>query len=315
MLFTDIERRFETVCLSQAAVIASQNAGGIQDIEDSTLKWLKYTMSSVRAYCQQDLFVDQLTPQDIYDYHAQVLNRASAVTANNYLRAINIIYNRLLEKGIVAQNPASYVPYAEEPDNYPKAIHLITFEKLRQHADIRSLAMIDLLWASGCRIGGLLSIRIPTLEIWEENGQTCLAVKVKGKGRFHKRKRGSRTRHIYAHGEYADSVVAWLKKRPAQASTDKLFTTQKGTPLCSSTAQSILRNLRIKAQISPQTPSNYHAFRHAFAIRKLDEGVDIATVSAWLGHKDPAFTARTYCIRTEDELRNIYFKPSKNNHK
>ena len=308
MLFTDTDRRFATVCLSEAAAVASKNLGGIQDVEDSTLKWLQYAVRNLLKYCQKDLRVDELQPQQIYDWHTQTIKRASAITANNYLRAINIIFKRLLEKGIVAHNPASYVPYAEEPPNFPKAIRYATYEKMRKFADYRALAMIDLLWASGCRIGGLLSINLSALKIWNYNGEVRLAAQVQEKGRADKRKRGKRSRYIYAQGKQAQSVKRWLNHRPTHTTTEQLFTTLDGHPLQSSSAQSILRKLRQKAGISAETPSNFHAFRHAFALRKLDDGIDIATVSSWLGHKDPAFTARVYCIRSEEELRRKFFQ-------
>ena len=38
----------------------------------------------------------------------------------------------------------------------------------------------------------------------------------------------------------------------------------------------------------------FHTFRHTCASRLLASGKNIAQVSKWLGHADPAFTLRTY---------------------
>ncbi len=65
---------------------------------------------------------------------------------------------------------------------------------------------------------------------------------------------------------------------------------------------------QIGAGQRPGRPANAHAFRHAFAIRQLNAGHDLAIVSQWLGHANPEFTARAYAIRHEHELRKKYFE-------
>ena len=42
----------------------------------------------------------------------------------------------------------------------------------------------------------------------------------------------------------------------------------------------------------------FHALRHTFATRALQNGVDVKTVSAMLGHYDAGFTLRTYTHAT-----------------
>lgn len=46
----------------------------------------------------------------------------------------------------------------------------------------------------------------------------------------------------------------------------------------------------------------YHWLRHTFATRMFERGVDVRTVSAWLGHADPAITLRYYVDLNEDAL-------------
>ena len=104
-----------------------------------------------------------------------------------------------------------------------------------------------------------------------------------------------------------DGLGAWLAERPA-AADPALFLTSKGRPraMAAATVEGIIRRLRIAAGLDGR-PTNAHSFRHAFAIRMLDEGHDLAAVSAWLGHHDPAFTAARYVVRSEASLREKYF--------
>ncbi|MFW5629493.1 MAG: tyrosine-type recombinase/integrase [Acetivibrio ethanolgignens] len=45
-----------------------------------------------------------------------------------------------------------------------------------------------------------------------------------------------------------------------------------------------------------------HCFRHSFATRALENGVQIKTLSRLLGHGDIQLTYNTYCHVTEDTL-------------
>ena len=166
----------------------------------------------------------------------------------------------------------------------------------------RDLALIDMLWASGCRLAGLLSMRLPGLELWRGGNEFRAAALVTEKF--------GRTRYVYARSPQADSLRDWLDERPAVAH-DAVFLAvgdrAHGKPLTAIGVQHVLRRLRQDAAIPAGEPTNAHAFRHAYAIRMLDTGHDLAAVSAWLGHADPAFTARTYVTRREDELRRKWF--------
>ena len=44
-------------------------------------------------------------------------------------------------------------------------------------------------------------------------------------------------------------------------------------------------------------PHHFHTFRHTFATRCIESGVDIKTLSEILGHSSVSFTLNTLCIR------------------
>lgn len=302
MLFTDTERRFDTLRLSDAAGRAALNQVGIPDVTTATARWFASSLSRFVRFAG-DLYIDELTPQLLHEWHQSLLQTMSAVSANSYLRAVATVLSRLTRYGYLAANPATGVPYAREPMRRPKAVSADTYEKLREAADIsRDLALVDMLWATGCRLGGLRSMRLDSVELWEQNGELRLAVVVTEKF--------GDSRCVYARSPQSDSLRAWLADRPV-VDHDTIFVSLSnqdyGRPLSERGLQGILLRLRQMAGISRTTPANAHAFRHAFAIRMLDEGHDIAAVSAFMGHADPAFTARVYVIRREDELRRKWF--------
>lgn len=302
MLFTDTERRFQTLRLSEAADRAALNSAGIPNVTAATYRWFESSLARLVRFAG-DVHIDELTPHLLYDWHQSLLRIASAVTANSYLRAVRTVLARLTRYGLLAANPAAGVPYAREPMRRPKAVSQATYEALRAAADSsRDLALLDMLWATGCRLSGLRSMRLDELELWEKRGELRLAVLVTEKF--------GASRYVYARSPQSDSLRAWLADRPV-VEHNFVFVSRSlqslGRPLSDDGVQGILWRLRQRASIPRDVPANAHAFRHAFAIRMLDEGHDIAAVSSFMGHSDPAFTAKVYVIRREDELRRKWF--------
>ncbi len=279
--------------LSGAADVAATNDGGIVDVTEATVKWFRSALKLLTDVVG-DLLVTAVSPQQIQNFQLIVAQRATAKTANNYVRAIRTVYNRLLRKRLVISNPAAYVPYLPEPQaRRPRAIKEDTYYALQEAADSsRNAAMLAFLWGTGARVGEMIGLRESAVELWPGG----FAAEIVGKG--------DKLRHVYARGCEADLIAAYHQERPS-TTHDAYFITYEGAPLKSFVP--ILRKLKRLANLPPGTISNAHAFRHAFALRMLDAGYDLPTVSAWLGHSDPAFTAKTYIIRDEGELRRLYF--------
>lgn len=292
------------VSLCAAVDLACVDRHGLMAVRPATIRWLRGSVRSLVAYLGDDRQVDRLTPREVAAWVQNELSRGlSAVSVNSNLRGLKTLYSRLETNGVVSVNPAAPVPFEPEPPPRPKAVAEAHYLAMRAAADCaRNLALLDMLWASGCRLSGLLSMRLPGLELWRSGNEFRAAVLVTEKF--------GRPRYVYARSPQADSLRAWLDERPAVAH-DAVFLAvgdrARGKPLTAIAVQHVLRRLRLDAGLPAGAHANAHAFRHAFAIRMLDAGHDLAAVSAWLGHADPAFTARTYVTRREDELRRKYF--------
>ena len=81
-----------------------------------------------------DRRVDDLTPAAIHFWHRDNLNRVEPTTANSYLRALKTAFKRLLEQGLISDNPAADVRFAPEPERQPKAIPRFAYEAMREAA-------------------------------------------------------------------------------------------------------------------------------------------------------------------------------------
>lgn len=292
-----------TVHLSASVDLALVDRYGLDAVSPATARWLRASVRQLVTFLGRDPAVEELTPVQLQRWaQADVARGVSAVSSNSRLRAVKTLYSRLQRNGVIGTNPAEPVHYLPEPPARPRAVSRDDYMAMRQAArHARDRAILDVLWSSGCRLGGLLSMRIDRMERWVQNGHECYALMVIEKF--------SRPRWVYVGRDplEAEGLTEWLSERPLVGSPWLwlAFAPHHGL-MAPPTVESVMRHLRLAAGINGR-PCSAHAFRHAFAIRMLDEGVDPAAVSAWLGHHSPEFTMEMYVRRSERQLREKYF--------
>lgn len=272
---------------------------GVVDVAPGTIKWFTAGARSLAGWVGW-VAADEVRPSEVAAWHCDLQQRVRPTTANSYLRAIRTMYGRLVSAGLAAVNPAACIPFAAE-SRRPRAMLPATFDALCDAADggpapLRDLAVLHTLYGSGCRAGELLTMRAADVE---RVGSEGLAVEVLGK--YRRRRPGRGRRFVYLAGESAAALSRWLDVRPDSAPA--VFLNSRGRSLDQNGFYAIWR--RLVEGVGGVT--NAHSLRHWFAIRQLDAGHDLALVSAWLGHSDPAFTASVYVVRREDELRRAFF--------
>lgn len=296
----DLDLQLRPLLCADLPDLAAVNPEGVFDVSPATVDLWRQSVRSLLLFTGE---VDgsELTPRLLAAWHRDQLLSVSPVTANSRLRALRVMCHRLQRNGVLGHDFTAGVPYADEPRPSPKAVSREDYELMRQHApSVRDQAIIDVLWATGCRVGELLSMRTDKVE---DLGNGRFALYVDGK---------TGPRWVYV-GRAPDlqcgsSLAAWLAERPSHGRWLWLAFTSPPKRMARPTVSSMFRKTRISAGIPTGRPVNPHSFRHAFAIRMLDDGVDLATVSAWLGHSTPEFTAKVYAVRSEQQLRDRYFE-------
>ncbi len=295
-----------SIPLSNAVSYATPNQYGIVDISPATIKWMQYALTRFVRF-SGDMGLTAVNVGHVSSWLEYEAGRGvSPYTVNSYLRAAKTLFSRLQRNGIATDNPAQPIKPWPEPRPSPKAITKSDYHSLLTAvSNSRDRAIFSTFWATGCRLGGLLSMDINNIERWLENGRLQFALLVKEKGKNGKPK----PRWCYSKGEEALALDSWLNERPT-CRTASLFTTFTKTPrpMKQTAVSSMFRKARIAADIDGNDHHcNPHAFRHAFAIRQLEQTKDLPLVSAWLGHHSPEFTAKIYVIRHEYKLRAAYF--------
>lgn len=161
-----------------------------------------------------------------------------------------------------------------------------------QPADVRVWACVELLYATGARVGEIVELNVSDVDF----EQRC--VRVMGKG--------SKERVVPFGVPAAAALDQWLATgRPAlvgKTATDALFIGQRGQRWGQRQVRESVHRLSARAGVDDVAP---HDLRHSAATHLLQGGSDLRTVQEVLGHATLATTQR-YTHVSAERLRSSY---------
>ncbi|MFH1709942.1 MAG: site-specific tyrosine recombinase/integron integrase [bacterium] len=176
--------------------------------------------------------------------------------------------------------------YPEEVIKFLNAVDL----KLKN--GLRDFAILELIYASGMRVGEVSKLRIDDVDL--DSGE----VLVHGKG--------DKERVVLIGSHAISAIKRHLDVRKIRSNDDKtLFLGRAGTKLTSRSIERMVRKYARKAGIEKRvTP---HTLRHSFATHLLSGGADLKIVQELLGHSSLS-TTQIYTHITKEKLKSIYDK-------
>lgn len=226
---------------------------------------------------------------------------AARSTIARKLAAIRTFFRYLNREGKLTRNPARLVGTPRLDKKVPPRLEQSEMERLLDAPDVstplgrRDLAFLELLYATGLRVGELVSLDLSSCDFDER------LVRVLGKGRKER---------IVPLGEpAADALRAYLRERRLLVQngpgTDALFLNARGGRL---TARSVRRLLeRYVRQTALQKGLSPHSLRHAFATHLLERGCDLRSIQELLGHESLS-TTQKYTNLSAQRLLDVYEK-------
>jgi site-specific recombinase XerD len=219
-------------------------------------------------------------------------------TQNYYLIALRAFLKYLRKREIAALSPER-IELAKVGD---RSLDLISSEELGRLMDapkgsdvkdLRDKAMLELLFSTGLRVSELCSLD-RDLDLSRDE--------------FSIRGKGDKVRVVFLSGEAKDVLREYLKKR--DDIDDALFVqfgknakSAKSARLTPRSVERIVKSYAIKAGITKKvTP---HVIRHSFATDLLQNGADLRSVQALLGHANIT-TTQVYTHVTDAHLRQVH---------
>lgn len=215
------------------------------------------------------------------------------------LAAWGTFFRYLMQVGLRPDNPLEGQRAPKRPKKLPQVLYAEELEMLFKKEqmtpkDVRDLAIVELMYATGMRVGELTRLTFDRLDLTRD------VIVVRGKG--------GRERIVFF-GAYAKDILLrylrevrprWMQKRMDHP---YVFVSMRGTPLTTRSVHRIVRALSQEAGLSVRTSP--HTFRHSFATHLLDGGADIRSVQELLGHVNLS-TTQIYTHVSTSRLKEQY---------
>lgn len=245
---------------------------------------------------------DQVVPSDVISFMASLaaIGISPSSIARN-IAAVRGFHKYLIMDGLARKDPTADIETPRKWIRLPKALSSADVENLLNQPDLsttiglRDKAMLELLYATGLRVSELVGLRIADLNL--ERGFLLVLGK------------GSKERAV----PMGEAAVAAITDYLARARPYLLKGKDSEVVFISLRRRGITRQMfweRIKLysrsagigkSISP------HTLRHSFATHLLDNGADLRSVQAMLGHSDIS-TTQIYTHVSRERLRRIHEK-------
>lgn len=232
-----------------------------------------------------------ITTADIRVYLGQFTELKTS-SLSRRLSVLKSFFGWLNSEEILLRDPTRKIKPPKKEKRLPKALNIEEVEMIREACITpRERAMIEVYYATGCRLSEVQQMDRDDIDY------QAMSAKVIGKG--------NKERTVY----FSHKAIYHLKKYLLRRADDEpaLFITER-KPYRRLSRRGIQQEIKkiadrsgVKKRIHP------HIFRHTFATDLLNNGADLASVQALLGHEDPA-TTMIYTNVTDERKREAHKK-------
>lgn len=215
------------------------------------------------------------------------------------LSAIRMFHKFLMVENYADNNPASIIEAPRSLNKLPQFLTVAEVDALlascngKRAEDVRDLAMLELLYATGLRVSELVNLKLREVNLQSGYLMTL------GKGNKER---------LVPIGESATRQVSTylLEVRQLQdplGRNPNLFLSRLREAMSRQAFWNIIKKRTLSAGIRKNISP--HTLRHSFATHLLENGADLRSVQIMLGHADLA-TTQIYTHVTRDRLKRLH---------
>ena len=263
----------------------------IEGCSERTLQYYKVT--NEKLLNSIDFPIRKITTEQIRSYlsNYQQINNCSRVTVDNVRRNISSFFSWLEEEDYILKSPMRRIHKIRTKKQVKETLSDESIEKLRDNCKCsRDLAIIDLLYSTGIRVGELVNLNVTDINF---EARECV---VFGKG--------DKERRVYFDARSKLHLQNYLKTR--NDTNSALFVTLDSPHdrLKISGVEIRIRELGRSLNLKKVHP---HKFRRTMATRAIDKGMPIEQVQRILGHSQIG-TTMEYAIVNQNNVKSSHQK-------
>lgn len=260
----------------------------VEGMADSTLRRYAEINRALLNYLGKPL--EEITTYDLRFYLSvrRQIGKVSNRSLDGMRRCYSSFFGWLSAEGVISHNPCAALAQIKCRKTVKKPYSAADMEKIRKAcSNIRDLALVDFLYATGCRVSEVSRLEIPDVDF---ERMECVVL---GKG--------NKERKVYLTEVAAMHLQEYLNTRTD--SCEALFA-GRGKRLGKNGIEAIVKNLGKRAGVENVHP---HRYRRTLATNLLDRGMNIQDVAAILGHADLK-TTQIYCYISQANVKTAYRK-------
>lgn len=267
------------------------DAKKIEGCSERTLKYYQVTVDQLLTQIATP--IRKITTEELRKYLVdyQKINNCSNVTVDNIRRNISSFFSWLEEEDFILKSPMRRIHKIKTKTVVKETISDENIEKMRDGChSLRDLAIIDLLYSTGIRVGELVNLNIGDVNFEQRE---CI---VFGKG--------DKERRVYFDARTKIHLQEYIESRKDNNSALFVTLDYPYDRLKISGVEIRLRELGRALNLSRIHP---HKFRRTMATRAIDKGIPIEQVQKLLGHSQ-IDTTMQYAIVNQNNVKTSHQK-------
>ena len=215
------------------------------------------------------------------------------------LASIRAYHRFLVIEGLADEDPTAAIASPSVPSSLPKALTVDEVTRIIEGVPtddalgIRDKAVLEFLYATGCRVAELAACELHDLDV--ETSTVLLTGK------------GNKQRIVPVGRPALTAIDGWrpvrLEFRRPGADPGTLFLSSRGNRLDRQSVWRIVKARGSRAGI-PEHRLSPHVFRHSAATHMVEGGADLRTVQELLGHASLS-TTQVYTKVSPEHLREV----------
>ena len=263
----------------------------IEGCSERTLQYYRVTVEQLLKKIETP--IRKITTEEVRTYlvNYEQTRTCSKVTIDNIRRNISSFFSWLEEEDYILKSPMRRIHKIKTKTVVKEVISDENMEKMRDGCkNLRDLAIIDLLYSTGIRVGELVRLNIKDINFEQRE---CI---VFGKG--------DKERRVYFDAKAKIHLMEYLVSRTDE--NPALFVTLDAphSRLKISGVEIRLRTLGRELSLERIHP---HKFRRTMATRAIDKGMPIEQVQKILGHSQ-IDTTMQYVVVNQDSVKSSHRK-------